>query len=278
MNRVAQAARPVPGEHPAGSGSKIHRVLVGVVLAAAGVATAGVLSPGLFPRDPNAPLALLLVLAAISTLVSLARHVPAQNALLAAVIIALFGSAAHVAGALTGIPFGPFVYGSSAEPLLLHVSWTVPFLWIVIVLNSRGVARLIMRPWRKTRVYGLWIIGLTATLTLLFELGFEPFATRVKDFWLWSPSKLPFDWYGAPVSNFLGWVVVTLITLGFATPALMKRKPGKSVPDYAPLILWVALNLLFAAGDFTRQLWLAAGFNLAASVVASVFAIRGAQW
>jgi len=69
---------------------------------------------------------------------------------------------------------------------------------VVTILNSRGVARLILRPWRKTRRYGFWLIGLTAALALVFDLGLEPFATRVKSYWLWSPTKLGLSWYGAP--------------------------------------------------------------------------------
>ena len=77
----------------------------------------------------------------------------------------------------------------------------MPLIWVVVILNSRGVARLILRPWRKIRNYGFWLIGLTAALTMLFDLAFDPFASRVKHYWLWVPTKLPLTWQGAPGNN-----------------------------------------------------------------------------
>ena len=53
-------------------------------------------------------------------------------------------------------------------------------------------------------------VGLTTTLVVLFDFGMEIFAFPVKGFWLWLPSKLPFDWYNVPVSNFVGWTAATL--------------------------------------------------------------------
>jgi uncharacterized membrane protein len=100
----------------------------------------------------------------------------------------------------------------------------------------------------------------------------------VKRYWLWTPTRFPFDWYGAPVTNFVGWVVTALLILAFASPSLIRKKPVKSPPDYHPLLVWTLLNLLFVTGAFSLQLWFAAGFSALASIVAIIFAIRGAWW
>ena len=127
--------------------------------------------------DANWPEGLLLLLAVISTLTALTRRLPAQNVMLAALIIAFIGSAVHAVGAKSGIPFGPFMFGPDAgQKIFSTLPWTVPLLWVVAVLNSRGVARLILRPWRKIRAYGFWLIGLTALFTMLFNWALEPFA------------------------------------------------------------------------------------------------------
>src|SRR5271166_1081598 len=60
--------------------------------------------------EANWPVAGLLLLATAGTLVALARHLPAQNVLLAAFIIAFIGSIAHSVGVKSGIPFGPFMF------------------------------------------------------------------------------------------------------------------------------------------------------------------------
>ena len=93
------------------------------------------------------------------------------------------GGILHGLGAATAIPFGPFTYTNAAGPRIFGVlAWPITALWIIAILNSRGVARLILRPWRKIRTYGFWLIGITAVLTVLFDVALEPFATRVKHF------------------------------------------------------------------------------------------------
>ena len=154
----------------------------------------------------------------------------------------------------------------------------MPFLWIVIILNSRGVARLILRPWRKLRIYGYWLIGITTVLTLIFVLGLEPFATRLRHYWLWSPTKLPVNWYGTPLSDFLGWLVTALLILAFSTPSLMKKKPTKSFPEFHPLIVWFAMNLLFITGALSQHLLAAAIVSGVACLVVIPFSVRGARW
>ncbi|HEX4263473.1 MAG TPA: carotenoid biosynthesis protein [Verrucomicrobiae bacterium] len=225
--------------------------------------------------------AALLILALATTLASLCRQLPAQNVLLATVIIAFISGGIHALGSTTGIPFGPAIYTAAGGPRFFDaLSWFVPLLWIVVVLNSRGVARLILRPWRKLRVYGYWLMGITTLLTLIFDLGLEPFATRARHYWLWSPTKIAVDWYGTPLSNFLGWLVTALLILAFATPALMKKKPAKSKAgtDYYPLIVWVSLNLLFVAAAFSQHLTSAAIVSATACIAVIPFAVRGARW
>jgi uncharacterized membrane protein len=223
--------------------------------------------------------AITLFLALASTLVSLAGQLPAQNVLLATVVIAAIGGGIHLLGAFTGIPFGPILYTHENGPLLFKaLPWFMPFLWVVIILNARGTARLILRPWRKLRVYGFWLIGITAVLTLIFVLGLEPFATHFRHYWIWTPTKLPVDWYGAPLSDFLGWLVAALLILGFSTPALMKKRPAKSYPEYHPLIVWVALQLFFIADSLSQHLLAATIVSAVACIAVIPFAIRGARW
>lgn len=222
---------------------------------------------------------LALILALVTTLVSLGSQLPAQNIALAAVIIAAIGGGIHALNTLTGIPFGLVNYTQASGPRLFGaLAWFVPLWWIVAILSSRGVVRLILRPWRKTRTYGFWLIGITTALALLLELAFEPFATRVRDYWIWSPSKLSVDWFGTPLSDFLGWLVATLLILAFSTPALMKRKPAKSGPDYYPLVVWLALNFLFIAGAISQHLLPAAIVSAIACAAVIAFSIRGAKW
>ena len=232
------------------------------------------------PDKPEWPYALLISLATAGTIAALLRRLPMQNVLWAALIIAVIGGAAHALGEITDMPFGPFVFGPEAGPKLFKtLPWAVPLLWVFAILNSRGVARLMMRPWRKTRSYGFWVIGFATLLVMLFDFALDPFASRVNHYWLWTPTKFPVTWQGAPLVNFLGWAVVSLLILAFVTPLLINKRPkGRSSPDYHPLGLWLGAVLLFGGAAALKGLWPAAALDAGVGVVTAFFAIRGARW
>jgi uncharacterized membrane protein len=231
------------------------------------------------PGRPGWPEALLILLATVSTITALARQLPLQNVLLAAFIIALMGGAVHSLAVMMGIPFGPFIFGAEAGPQLFKtLPWAMPLIWVVAVLNSRGVVRLILRPWRKTRSYGFWLIGLTAVLTMLFDLTFDPFASRVKHYWLWMPTKFPLTWQGAPLVNFLSWAAVALLMLALVTPALINKNPSRRAPDFHSLAVWLGAILLFGIASAMHGMWVAVALDGTIVVMAATFAIRGGRW
>ena len=182
--------------------------------------------------------ALLLLLATAGSISSLARTLPLQSVLFAAFITALVGGAAHGLSARTGLPFGPLSFGATSGPQLFNtVPTTVLLLWIIVIFNSRGVARLMLRPWRRVKNYGFLLMGLTTLLALAFDVALEPFA-RVKHLWLWQPTKISLTWHGASPLSFLGWTFVSLLILAVIMPYLIRKQPGNpSAPDFAPLAL-----------------------------------------
>ena len=121
-------------------------------------------------------------------------------------------------------------------------------------------------------------MGFTCALSVTLQLAFDPFAARVHRYWVWGPTRLSVDWHGAPLVNFLSWGLVVLLILAFATPALINKRPRRSPPDYHPLILWMALGVLFTAGAATQQLWMAVAVFVVAAAAVLVFAIRGGTW
>jgi putative membrane protein len=230
------------------------------------------LQPGLF-GEAGWPEGLLVLLAAATSIAGLARQLPGQNVMLASFIIAMSGSAAHTLGALTGIPFGPFEYTKQAGPQLFHpLPWVVPMIWLAAIFTCRGVARVVLTPWRERPNYGLWVLGLSVLLVVLLDLSLEPFATVVKHYWSWQPTRISSTWYGVPWVNFLGWGITALALLVFATPSLINKKPGKPAPDIRPVFVWLLLNILFLAAALTHGLWAAAAMVLVQSVLVAVLA------
>jgi uncharacterized membrane protein len=280
MNRVVLKNIALRSNRFAGLAPKVHRVLLILFLLQFVLVWARLWLPWRLFRNARWPEGLLLVLATAALVASLTRQLPGQNVMLVSIIIALIGGAAQCLGALTALPFGPYVYTENIGQQLFHpLPWAMPVVWIAVILASRGVARLMLRPWRKTQTYGFRLIGLTALLVALFDIGLEPFATRVKHYWFWHPTKLKFDWYTTPWTNFLGWAVTVLLILAFTTPFLINKKPMAPPPsDYSPLAVWLLLMLLFATGTAVHQLWPALGVISLTSVAVAVFALRGARW
>lgn len=224
----------------------------------------------------NRPEALLVFLATATTLASLARYLPAQNVLLAAAGIGLSGAMAHTLNAVTAIPFGPLRFNQQrVGPCLFELlPWFVPFLWIIVVLNSRGVARLILRSQRGKPAYGLWVIGLTVLLVAILELCLQPYGIKVKGYWWWRPTRIPSDWYTAPWSDFLGWLVSSLVCLLFVTPALINKHPGHPPPPpYHPLLVWEVLSALLLLSLWKNRLLAATGITLGQMLVVAVLSL-----
>ncbi len=224
----------------------------------------------------------LIALAAATTLAAACRQLPLQNILIATGFTALIGGAAHGLSANPDLamPFGLLTFNSNFGPKIFSaVPWPMPLVWIIALFNSRGVARLILRPWRKQKNYGYILIGLTALVAVGFDLALEPFAAHVKHFWLWHPTKFPWAWHGASPLNFLGWFCVVLLILAFASPSLIKKQPGNSgAVEMFSVTLWFGAVLLFAVSAAEAGLWSAVIVDALLAGMTAVFCWRGANW
>jgi len=222
---------------------------------------------------------LFVVSATSSTLLALGRRLPLQNVLATALLIVMLSAAVISLASVSGIPFGPVHYSVFlGEKIFGVLPWPIPLGWIFLIVNGRGIARLIMRPWRKTNYYGFWVMGLTCLLAVILDLALEPFAVFVKDYWLWqTPHWVP-AWYTAPWVNFLGWFVTALAVLTFAMPWLINKQPVKHPVDYQPLILWLMLNVWITVGNAMHHLWPAVAASVIGNSLIAFYAVRGARW
>jgi len=223
--------------------------------------------------------ALLPVTAAATTLLALACRLPLHNVFMAGLTVSFLATIILAVGALTGTPFGPILYSDAlGERIFGVVPWPLPLLWVVLIINARGVARLVMRPWRKTNFYGFWVIGIGCALVVLFAMGFEPFAVQVKDYYLWQVAPTAAGWFRVPWVDFLGWFLAALAITALSIPWLINKHPIKQPMDYQPLIVWLLLNLWPALGCAAQGLWLPVIVTVAGNGIAAAYAIRGARW
>jgi uncharacterized membrane protein len=218
---------------------------------------------------------LLLAVAVATTLLALARTLPEQNVLAVAGIIVALSGLIQIAGATLGTPFGHFIYTQDAGPRLFGLlPCAVPLVWIVVILNSRGVARLILRPWRASPNIGLWTLGVTCMLAVLFDASLEPYAAAINHYWIWQTPKIVPAWNGVPWTNYFGWAISSLLILTAVAPWLINKKPGTMPPDYFPLLIWLLMMLFLAACDAAHQFRAAAFLGLGTAVLAAFFALK----
>ena len=97
---------------------------------------------------------------------------------------------------------------------LAHFVFHKPCWWLpLVVLNSRGVGRLLLFKWREGSHYGWWLIALTCVLSSILVLQ-----------WI-TP-------------------LLALIMQLAALPWLIKRRPAAEQPSYFPAINWLLLAIL----------------------------------
>lgn len=219
---------------------------------------------------------LLPVAAVATTMMGLRRVLPWQNILAMSAIVGGFGFAVTSLSLRTSFPFGPLVFlDEEANPQFGTVPWWVPALWVMLVVNARGVARVVLFRWRTNRNYGLWVLALACALVATFDLGLEPFATRVKQYWTWTSDKSAVDWhwYGTPVTSFLGWAISTLVAAIATVVWGINKRPLPVVPHFHPLAVWALLNALTVVGNASAGLWLPAVCSMLVTGVATVVAV-----
>lgn len=205
------------------------------------------------------PEAALLVSTMLITVSGLGLRISLQSATMAAGAVGLIGGMGHWASYVSGVPFGPlhFPYAFGKSPF--QEWFLVPtLLWIVMLLNARGLARLILEGRPVRRNVGIFVLVLSAVLVLTMAMALEPFASTVHRYWLWGDTRLPVTWQGVPLSCLFAWVVMSVIASFAATPFLLDKHPRPPPPPLEPAWIWALLSALFAVGTGVDHLWPAA--------------------
>ena len=215
-------------------------------------------------------------MAAATSLVSLGRRLPPQNVFACGAVLFAIVSMAHIVGAKTGMPFGKFEGTEQLGPRLLKLMvWPVPFLWLAVLLSCRGIAKLVLRPYRRNKRYGWLLILIASVLALCTALAVEPFAVLSRGWWRWELDPKNFALWGVPWTDYAGWWAISWLALAFATPWLIQKRPVQQATDAYPLVVWISMLAVYVAGNIRQGLWGSVGIVTVVAVVATVFSIRG---
>lgn len=216
-------------------------------------------------------------LGALTLSIGLARRLPAQNVGAIVVLASLLSLLVEVLNAATNLPFGHRAFTEQVGPRIMGVAWYQPLLWVSLAISGRGVARLILRPWRKLQYYGLWVMATATVLTLGMALAYEPFGSGAG--WWWRENRADiWNWYSAPVASIFGWLITTLLIYGFTTPWFLNKQPVKQPTDWHPLVVWEALLIWLSVSNAFSGSWSAVLAGIMAGLVAAGMAIRGGTW
>jgi putative membrane protein len=151
-------------------------------------------------------------------------------------------------GVLTGFPYGRYVF--LVEPDLPHVGVIPPIvgpLYFGLGYASWVIANVLLgeRMARPSRFGLLALPILSAFVMTQWDVVMDPEGSTLDKAWMWLEGG---GYFGVPLSNFLGWFLVTwLYFQGFALLAYARRNRG----DYrrsSPLFWAIPVLLYLAAG------------------------------
>lgn len=147
---------------------------------------------------------------------------------------------------LTGFPFGRYHYTEVMAPFLWHVPVFVLPAYLLMAYFSWSLATLILgrRGARPDRVAFFAVPVLAAAAMVTWDLSMDILRATVEGRWVWIDGGPHF---GIPVSNYLGWFLVTwLMFQSFAI--YLRRRPADSWPP-APegRAFWLSVPLAYAA-------------------------------
>jgi len=176
----------------------------------------------------------LIVLAFANTHLHAARQWSAGLARRWAFTILIAAYLIESIGVVAGVPFGIYQYTDKFGLLLGQVPFTIPLAWHVVVTNALFVVRAVTPVgWRVAEV------TLTGLLCMAYDYILEPFATVVKNYWVWSGGEVP-------SINYLAWFAISSLMVLFFAPAattLFRFDPR-------PWLILGLTSLIFVIGTY----------------------------
>jgi lycopene beta-cyclase len=134
-------------------------------------------------------------------------------------IVAGLSYLAELLGSSTGIPFGKYHYTDILQPQIAGVPLLIPLAWMMMLPPAWAIAKIIF-PHPDSR-FPIPDFLFTILYSLLSALAFTAWDLFLDpqmvgwDFWRW---EVHGQYFGIPLSNYLGWFIVSAILTAAANP------------------------------------------------------------
>jgi len=196
--------------------------------------------------------AVLLVLTEIYPIPRLAR---------VGILVLVLTWAAEFASLKTGVPFGRYHYTPLLQPQLGGVPLLVPLAWLMMLPPAWAIASRIVTPHRRLAFATASGLAFTA-----WDLFLDP-QMVANGLWAWDQ---PGQYFGIPLSNFLGWWLVSMLITLLINPLELNDTAARLLAVIYTLtwllqtaglaIFWnlplPALCGFIGMGAFTLRFWL----------------------
>jgi uncharacterized membrane protein len=174
------------------------------------------------------------------------------------------GFVAEAAGVATGYPFGSYVYDDALGPTFLGVPLVIPLAWTMMAYPALLVGRRLSR--RYVPIVGGWALA-------SWDVFLDPQMVAA-GFWRWEQGgpQLP-GIPGIPVTNFLGWALVSVLVMVVLHAALPRTITDADEAVPAVLYLWTFASQVLANAVFFGRPWVAIIGGVAMGIVAVPYAV-----
>ncbi|MCS6908729.1 MAG: carotenoid biosynthesis protein [Anaerolineales bacterium] len=143
-------------------------------------------------------------------------------------------------GSTTGFPFGKYSYTPLLQPQLAGVPLLIPLAWMMMLPPAWAIAQMILG--EQVSLNSWKGISLSALAFTAWDLFLDPQMTAW-GFWVW---EAPGSYFGIPLVNFLGWLLVAAVLTAVAHPNELPLLPLVSLYILTWLFQTIGLGIFWA--------------------------------
>lgn len=146
----------------------------------------------------------------------LAQAAPFRRTARTVLAVVAVAWASEALGSKTGFPFGAYDYTPTLQPQLLGVPLLIPLAWLMMLPPAWAVAQRI-----TGRTSGLVFVVVSALAFTAWDLFLDPQMVHW-GLWVWEDGGA---YFGIPLVNFAGWLLVSGLITAVARPLALPDKP-----------------------------------------------------